>query len=102
MTIDEFFVALKTAVIKPGYTTYARRGGALRIKSPDGEDDCPLTLVCLDVTGVRYIPHACWEDAANDLSISSEDADDIVESADAAYGKYRSTLLSILGLEEEE
>lgn len=93
MTLDEFFAALKTV----GGTSSAVPGGTVRIKDAKGETHCPITLVCLHRTGHLYTPNE-WEYAAAALGLSGEDTDYIVEAADASYGKYRKTLLDILGL----
>jgi hypothetical protein len=62
MTIHEFLEALKAAR-EDGYRAYLVAepyGQAVRLKSPRGNEHCPLTAVCVHHTGQTFPPAAVY------------------------------------------
>jgi hypothetical protein len=103
MTIHEFLEALKAAR-EDGYRAYLVAepyGQAVRLKSPRGNEHCPLTAVCVHHTGQTFPPAAVYS-TSESLELSPDDAYTLAAAADlqTAEPLLRYQLLTALALRE--
>jgi hypothetical protein len=83
MTIQEFLEALKETK-EVGYRPYLvprSYGQAIRLKSPAGNEHCPITAVCECQTGQTFPPTAVYSAIAS-LGLSPDDVYTIAAAAD--------------------
>jgi hypothetical protein len=83
MTVQEFLEALKETT-EVGYRPYLVSkpyGRAIRLKSPAGDEHCPITAVCERQTGQTFPPAAVYS-ALESLGLSLDDAYIIAAVAD--------------------
>src|SRR4051812_4622326 len=103
MLVNQIFDCLKLLVAR-GWKPYINRKGEIRIKSPSGICNCPITAVCSSKRHVRY-EVADVASAAYQLGIRERDWDTIADAADNRRGslsrpRTRRRLLNALGLKE--
>src|SRR5262245_9279627 len=105
MTVQEFLEALKEAR-EVGYRPYLVSkpyGQAVRLKSPAGDEHCPITAVCEHQTGQTFPPAAVYS-ALESLGLSPDDAYTIAAVADVhtVEPHLRHQILMALTLPEDE
>ena len=105
MTIKEFLEALKKAKTV-GYRPYLVSkpyGQTIRLKSPAGNEHCPITAVCECQTGQTFPPASVYS-AIESLGLSPDDAYTIATVADVhtAEPALRQQILTALTLPEAE
>ena len=105
MTIKEFLEALKEAK-EVGYRPYLVSepyGQTIRLKSPTGNEHCPITAVCERQTGQTFPPAAVYS-TIESLGLSPDDAYTIaaVADANAVEPSLRRQILMALTLREAE
>ncbi len=95
MTIEEFCEAFRKVLKNKKYYLYNQNGTAIRFKNTAPLVYCPITLVCSAQKQKNFL--MCYVTSASDeLGLSTEDMQYIVDSSDYNNNDLRKRFLQIL------